>query len=151
VDKTRDEILVSLGGLEFCEEICVIVCACRPNDFEDSLANAVTDPVVAHVDGLRATELDGVVGDSNRCAVVAIDLGGLLGVSEASEDNTFEVGMLGVDVEGGILGLRSGAADSWDGAADWEDGAIQDCQIVVGVAAEVEAASDRPCLLLGEV
>ena len=36
-------------------------------------------PVVVHIDGFRSTEFDGVFGDSDGCAVVAVDLGGLLG------------------------------------------------------------------------
>ena len=151
VDETRDEILVSLGWLEFREEIGIVVLSCRPNNLEDSLASAVADPVISHVDGLRATEFDGVVGDSDGCAVVGIDLGGLLRVSEAGEDGAFEIGVLGVDVEGSIFGLGGSAADSGDGAADWEDGAIENTLIVFGVAAVVEASSNGPGLLLGEV
>jgi len=138
-------------GLNFREEVGVIVLSCRPDHLEDSLAHSVSDPVVAHIDGFGPAELDGVVCDSYGSAVVGIDLCGRLGIAEAREDGAFEVGMLGVEVERCIFGLGCGAADGGDGAAERKDSAIEDIGGVVAVAAVVEASSDGTCALLGEM
>jgi len=139
---------VTLRRLELGEEICVVLFSCRPDHVEDFLADSVTDPVVSHVDGLGPAKLDGVVGDPYGSAVVGIDSGGWLRISEAGKNNSLEVGVLGVDVKSGILGLGGGAADGRDGAADWEDDAVQDIGGVAGIAAVVETSCYGSGLLL---
>ena len=50
--ETSDEVLMPCRRLKFCEEISIVAFSFSPDDVEDFLAHTVSDPVVAHVDGL---------------------------------------------------------------------------------------------------
>ena len=56
-----------------------------PLDFEVALLDAVLNPVVAHVNGLKSLESDCVVGDAVGNGVVCDHRGGLLRVTEICE------------------------------------------------------------------
>ena len=49
-NKTGCKVLVTLDWLELEEQVGIVVGTLCPDDFEDSLADPVADPVVAHVD-----------------------------------------------------------------------------------------------------
>ena len=66
---------VALHGLDLGEEICDVVFTFGPEHFEDTLANAIPDPMVAHVDRLGAPELHCIVGYPHCCHIVCVYMG----------------------------------------------------------------------------
>lgn len=54
-----------------------------------TLANSITEPIVSHVHGFRASLLDGIIGNSACCAVVGYNRGGWLGMPKFSECDAF--------------------------------------------------------------
>ena len=82
--------------------ICVITTSALPADLELSLLDSVLDPEEAHVHGLGALSLDGVVGDSCCYLVVGDDCGGYaLGVPHFGEDCSYSRSFLAVVEEAG--------------------------------------------------
>ena len=57
----------------FSEVVCSIVVCFTPVDAEVALADAITDPVEAHIDGFVAALLDSVIGDACCGIVVGIN------------------------------------------------------------------------------
>ena len=57
----------------FAEIIGAIVFALAPIDVKLALADAIADPVEAHVHGLRSFLFNVVVGDASGCTVVGLD------------------------------------------------------------------------------
>ena len=51
--------------------VCSIIVCFTPVDAEVSLADAVTDPVEAHINGFGAALLDSVIGDA-CCGIVVV-------------------------------------------------------------------------------
>jgi len=72
-------------GMMFGEVIGKIVFALGPVDEELALADAIADPVKAHVDGFGPALFDGVVGNAGGTGIVGIDPGGCLRVPEFFE------------------------------------------------------------------
>ena len=142
---------MALYGLEFSEKIGIVFGSFRPNDLEDSLADSVSYPMISHVDGFGSAELHCIGGYPHSCHVIGIYFGWLLRISEAREDGSLEIGILGVDVQGGILRFRGGAADGRNRTANWENGAVEDSRWVIAITTEVVTAGYRSCFLLGEM
>jgi hypothetical protein len=67
------EVVSHVGGAAF------------PVDNELALADAVADPVEAHVNGFGAFLSDGVIGDAHGILVVGLDGRGRLGMAQLSE------------------------------------------------------------------
>ena len=59
-----------LSRLELGKVVCNIILSLRPDNFKNSLAHAIADPMVSHIDSFRAPELDCVVGDTYGSHVV---------------------------------------------------------------------------------
>ena len=61
---------MDVDGEGFCEEVCDVFVLGYPVDAELALADAVTEPVKAHVDGFGFGDFDSVVGEADgRCVV----------------------------------------------------------------------------------
>ena len=69
----------------FGEVVGFVECASAPIDDELALADAVTDPVEAHVDGFGSALFYGVIGDTGGCVVVSDNGSGRLRVAEFFE------------------------------------------------------------------
>lgn len=67
-----------------------------PMDMELVLADAVADPVKAHVNGFGSTLFDGVVEDASGARVVNLDRRGGLWPAEFSERGADGTSILGV-------------------------------------------------------
>ena len=72
------------------------------------MADAVTDPVEMHVDGLGAFLLDGVICDASRGGIIGDDRSQRLGVSEFFEANANGAGFLGIVENGGQFSFSGG-------------------------------------------
>jgi hypothetical protein len=66
----------------FAEVVGFVATTFCPVNVKLALADAVADPVEAHVNGLGAFLFDGVVGDAGGGAVIGLYGGGRLGVAE---------------------------------------------------------------------
>lgn len=158
MQKKRAHELMVLGRMVLGEIIGKIVTAFLPVDSELALADAIADPVEAHVDGFGAALLDSVVDDAFGTGVVSLDWSGGLGPAHGDECVSKDTGVLGVDEEGAEFGFGGGGedsthdtADDMDGSIEWRSGGIG--QMIVGdFAAEmVEASSARASFGLGVV
>ena len=61
---------VTFSGLKLSKIISDVILSLRPDNSEYSLSDAVANPVVAHIDGFGATELDSVVCDTDGGHVI---------------------------------------------------------------------------------
>ena len=139
---------LAFGRLSFCKIVGDVVFSLRPQDFKNSLAHAIADPVIAHVDGFGSAKFYCVVCDSDSSHIIRVESCCWLSVTEGFEDGAFEVSMLRVDIERSILSFGRSATDCWNGAADYENRGID---VVVGVALVAEvvlAAGDGTCFFL---
>ena len=118
MDEAADKVLMSGARLDLCKEIGIVGFAGRPDDVENISARAISKPVVAHIVRFGFSELDCIVSDSDCGYVICVDDSRRLWIAEGGQDCAFEVGMLTVDVERGILGFGSGAAYGSDRAAE---------------------------------
>ena len=80
---------MSGNGQRLGEEIRHVVEAADKNNPEMSLADAVPDPVQAHVSGLGHALRDGVGRDADGHLVVAKQRGGRLRVAHVGQDFSF--------------------------------------------------------------
>ena len=64
----------------FCKIISTIEAAFLPVDMKLALADAIADPIEAHVDCLRSFLFDGVIGDAAGSAIVSLEWCGQLWV-----------------------------------------------------------------------
>ena len=74
------------------------------------LANAIADPVKAHVNALRSLDLECVSCEPHSAFVVALDFRSGLRMAEGDEYGARPFRVLAVDEEGSIFGL-SGRGD----------------------------------------
>ena len=66
-------LLVMFGAMVFGEVVAEVVFAGLPMDSKLALADAIADPVEAHVDGLGAALFDGVIEDARGTGIVDLD------------------------------------------------------------------------------
>lgn len=69
------------------EVIGEIVFAFGPIDKKMALADAITDPIKTHVDGLGATLFDGVIGNAGSTSIVSVNTCGILRVSKFGQSD----------------------------------------------------------------
>ena len=81
------------------EEVSQVLHALAPENIEHSVADAVTNPVIAHVDGFGALSLDAVVCQTHSAGVITEKWRLGLLVSEGSEHSAQPDAMLSVDVK----------------------------------------------------
>ena len=77
----RSDLAMMRRGKMFGEVVAVIIFAALPIDFELTLANPISHPVKAHVDGFGAPLFHCVVDDALGTGVVCLDGCRWLGVS----------------------------------------------------------------------
>ncbi len=70
--------LMMRGGMVLGEIIGMISVARPPKAVKLSLADAISDPIKAHVDGLGSFLFDHVIGNTTSHAVVSLERGGRL-------------------------------------------------------------------------
>jgi hypothetical protein len=95
----------------FAEIVSTIGRAGFPKYVELFLADAIADPIKAHVDGLGVFLLDGILGQASGGGVVGLEWRGWLFVSEFLERHAKRAGVLGVDKESTHFGLGSAGQD----------------------------------------
>ena len=78
-----------------------------PVDKELALAYTVSDPIEAHVNGFRSFLFDSVVGDTSGSAVVGLNRGWWLGMTEFFEACAEWAGFFSIVKEGGEFGFGS--------------------------------------------
>lgn len=96
-----------------------------PGDFEVTLTNTITYPVISHVDTFRATLFYGVVGETKGTLVVTKHLGWRLGVAEGEEDSACKLGYLGHSEHSAILSFSSGGDNHIQDGAESEHSTIR--------------------------
>ena len=139
-DEEGHEALMFVDGERFGEKVGQVVGPLSPNDAELCLCDAITNPVKAHVHGLGALELHGVVGNANSTIIVTENDGLGLWVAKVEEHDAEPYTKLRVDEHGAVLGLRSGGNNDIEGVAETVDGAI-DVRRMINVA-EIEVSAD---------
>ena len=77
-----------------------------PVNLELALADAIPDPLEAHVKCLKPFVLDGVICKPNRCGVIDLHISGGLGMSEFFKCRTDWYGVHGVWKSGAEFGFR---------------------------------------------
>ena len=87
--------------------------------------DAVSDPVVAHVDGFGAFEADGVVGDAGCSGVVCEDGRGGLWVAKVGKSVAAGDSGLAVEENCGELGFGDGGDHCGNDGADDFDGTVR--------------------------
>ena len=97
---------VVLGGVGFCEVVGVVGFSRAPDNDKVFLVDAVTDPVVSHVDCFRSALFDGAICDPDGALVVTYDRCGALGVSEVGEGVAEDFGCDPVHEHGGVFCLH---------------------------------------------
>ena len=84
------------GRVVFRVVVCKILGALAPMDEEMALADAVSDPIEAHVHGFGSSLFDGVVADAGGAGVVGLDGSGWLWVMHVFEDGSEHGCLLGI-------------------------------------------------------
>ena len=95
------------SGVMFAEIIGAVEAALAPVDMKLALANAITNPVKAHVNCFRPFLFDGVVGNTGGSAVVSLNGSGRLRMTEFFKANTDRTRLFAVEVDGSKFSLSS--------------------------------------------
>ena len=106
-----------------------------------SLADTVPDPVEAHVDGLCAVKLDGVISDADGASVIAEDDCRRLGVAKGASNGSKPFTDAGEHIKAGVFTFGDGSDDDIKQAAVDVDGTV-DMGGGANVAKIGDAASD---------
>jgi hypothetical protein len=93
------------------EVVGKVVRAFSPMYVKLSLSDTVANPVEAHAEGLGSLVLDGIVSDAFRALVVGLDRRDELRMAELGERGADHAAVLGVEEQGGKLGVRGGGDD----------------------------------------
>ena len=125
------------SGVVFREVVGQVFRAWCPINVKLFLIDTILQPVEAHVNRLRLTLLDLLVGEADCCGVIELDGGGGLGMAHFVEGSSDLCGILGVRESGGDFRFGGGAQDLALDVGFDEDGAIGD--FVLGwVVSQVE-------------
>jgi hypothetical protein len=101
------EVVSQVGGSAF------------PVDKELALADAVADPIEAHVNGFGALLLDSVIGNAHGTFIVSLDGCGGLGVAKLCKGGEQHGGILSIEEKGAKFGFSGrGNNDAEDVAVD---------------------------------
>jgi hypothetical protein len=99
--------------------------AAFPVDDELALADAVTDPVEAQVNGFGALLSDGVIGNTHGTLIVSLDGCGGLGMAQFGKGGAEHRGILSIDEEGSEFGFGGRGNNDAKDVAVHVDGAIE--------------------------
>ena len=101
-----------MGAREVCGEVTTMILVARgPIYIELALANAVSDPVEAHVNGLAALLFYRIVADAGCGAVVRLDWSGGLFVAQFLEGGAEGTSFTAIVEEGREFSLGSAGHD----------------------------------------
>ena len=89
------------SGVVFREVVGQVFRAWCPINVKLFLVDTILQPVEAHVNRLRLTLLDLLVGETDCCGVIELDGGGGLGMAHFVEGSSDLCGILGVRESGG--------------------------------------------------
>ena len=124
VEKSGALVQVGLDGMGLGEVVSKVIGARCPVDAVLLLLDPITDPVVAHVNGLGAFNADGLVGDTLGGGVVGNDGSGGLWVTEVGEGCAGGHTELAIQEEASKFCFGSGGNDGGNDGADDVDGSI---------------------------
>lgn len=144
----RPHVLMVGGGKMFGVVVREIGRSTLPVDVELALADAVADPVIAHVDRLGAFLLHRVVDDALGDSVVSLDGSGWLWMAKFFKRSADDGGFLGRVEEGADFGFGCRGQDIFhdvamdlDGAIEWGRVSVLVGGIKTGVAEKEVAAA----------
>ena len=109
----------------FGEVVSQIVLTFFPKYFKLVLANTVSYPIEAHVNGFGAFLFDCVIYNAIGCSIVSLDWGGRLGVTEKFECCAQGTGILSIVKESANFGFCGRRHDIVHNSADDVNGTIE--------------------------
>ena len=115
----------------FCKIVSQISFSWDPIDLELALGTVVLEPVEAHVDGFGSVLLDGVVEDTIGSAVVGLDRGRGLFVSQFSDGDAVGDCRTGIEVACPDFSFCSGGEDILRDGGDGTEGGIEEFTVIV--------------------
>jgi len=134
------------------EEIREVVAARPPQNDVVAKGHAVTDPVVAHIDGFGATPANGLSGNAESGGVVGDERRWRLWVTKVGQGGTEGRGRLTVEEKAGDLGFRGRSDDGWEDGADNVDAAINRAGSGVAEGGNImEPTNARPSVSFGQI
>ena len=116
----------------FGEVVSAITEPRSPINVKVSLANTVTDPIIAHIHCFGFALGDFVVGNADADLVVGFERGGRLGIAEFSESGADLLGFAAGMEEAGDFGFRSRGHNFFKLVGIDQDGAVVLRRGVVG-------------------
>ncbi len=146
--------VVMAGRMVLCVVVAEVVDAWVPVDEELAEADAILNPVEAHVNGLAALLLDRVVDDARSCAVICLDGGSRLHVAQFFQGDAEGTRVTTVVEQGCQFGLGCACHNFFENLPKHEDGAIEWWGWIVGsclVAHIMVSASCGARLGLGQI
>jgi hypothetical protein len=108
----------------FCKIIVFVEEAAFPIDMELTLADAVANPVKAHINGFRTFLFDSIIGDSSCGAVVGHNGSGRLGMSKFFQAGAKRARIFAIVEKGGKLSFGGTGDDFAEDLAENINGAI---------------------------
>ena len=130
---THSEYVVHWVG--FGEVVTEVLNPRSPVDPVMSNAHALTDPVVAHQNGLGTPLLDAIIGNALGTVIVGLEGSGTLWITQIVESVPQGFSLLPIDEEGDVLCFSRRRDNSGDDCAHNVDSSVEGA--VVGCPAEI--------------
>jgi hypothetical protein len=154
VEVCTADFTMMLCRVMFCHVIGAVEGAFSPEDIELFLADAVANPIKAHVHCFGSFLFDGVVGNAGRCGVVRDQGRGWLRVSEFDKAGADGARFFCIVEHASEFPLSGGGDDLLEDLAGDVDRAIEARWVTAGFvlfAEEVESGPARAGFRLGQV
>ena len=106
-------------------EVVSLVSGSRlPEDVELFLANTITNPIEAHVNGLRVFHLDRVIGDAGSSAIVGLQGRGRLGMAQFLQGSPDRACLFGIEEKCTKFGFSRTGHDRTQDVAQYVNGPV---------------------------